>query len=501
MNGPENEQFQTSFIFFSSVWITHFNYFRIFIFENYNNMIKKQIYLMLFPAVWFFYFQGTAFAQTENLVRNSGFESYTVCPHTHIQFEHTRELVKFWMYPTHATPDYFNKCSKGDAGVPRNFAGEAEANSGDGYVGAILTGTESEYREYFGALLTKPLEKDKKYCVHFSYRLASYSKFAVDQLSLRFYDQEVKSDIKTALGGAPEINNKPGLFLDNMEKWREICSVYTARGGEAFFVIGNFRPYESTNYVVTDKNMVNLRDKAYAYYYFDDVVIRPLDNCDDCPCVSHELEVFVLDTFYTGGLNPYTGRIEKIVNDGRIKIAVNGGTPPYNVHWSNGSDNLALRNLSGGEYTYTVKDQNNCTRTGTITFIEPEIPEDEFVEGLKNIEEGSSIILENIFFAFNKTELLPESFPELDKVATFMIEENITKIEISGHTDSEGSDQYNQKLSEGRAQSVVTYLLSKGVNPESLVAVGYGESKPIDTNKTEDGRANNRRVEFKLIKK
>ncbi|MFP4060644.1 MAG: OmpA family protein [Bacteroidales bacterium] len=444
---------------------------------------------------------GMVFPQSGNLVQNSGFETYVQCPRTHIQFDHTREIVKNWIYPTHATPDYFNRCSSGDAGVPKNFAGVAEPKSGDGYVGAILTGTESEYREYFGAMLTRSLERDKKYCVYFSYRLASYSKLAVDQLSLRFYNDKVESDIKTALGGIAEINNQPGLFLDNMEKWREICTVYTARGDERFFVIGNFRPYESTNYVVTDKNMVNLRDKAYAYYYFDDVAILPLDNCDDCPCVNKDMEVFLLDTFYTGGMNPYTGRIEKIINDGRIKIAVNGGTPPYRVNWSNGSNALQLRNLPAGTYTYTVKDENNCTKTGSITFIEPEITKDEFVEGLNNIEEGSSIILENIFFAFNKTELLPESYPELDKVSQFMIENNIAKIEISGHTDDKGSDDYNQKLSEGRAQAVVDYLLTKGVNPSSLEAIGYGESKPIDTNKTEEGRANNRRVEFKLIKK
>ena len=129
------------------------------------------------------------------------------------------------------------------------------------------------------------------------------------------------------------------------------------------------------------------------------------------------------------------------------------------------------------------------------------IVKDEFLEGLKAIDEGSAVVLENIFFEFNKTDLLPASYAELDKVVQFMLEENIKLIEISGHTDSEGSDAYNQKLSEGRAASVVTYLASQGVKPERMRAVGYGESRPVDTNKTEEGRAQNRRVEFTLIKK
>jgi len=126
---------------------------------------------------------------------------------------------------------------------------------------------------------------------------------------------------------------------------------------------------------------------------------------------------------------------------------------------------------------------------------------DEFVEGLQTIEEGESIVLENIFFEFNKTTLLPASYPELDKVAAFVIENNIQLIEIGGHTDSDGTEVYNQKLSEGRAKSVVEYLKTKGISVERMHAVGYGELKPIDTNLSEEGRAVNRRVEFTLLKK
>ena len=96
---------------------------------------------------------------------------------------------------------------------------------------------------------------------------------------------------------------------------------------------------------------------------------------------------------------------------------------------------------------------------------------------------------------------MPASYPELDKVVQFMIENDIHKIEISGHTDSDGSDSYNKTLSEGRAKSVANYLISKGVDQTRLQAVGYGKTKPIDTNSSDAGKAVNRRGEFKLIKK
>ncbi|HBY52212.1 MAG TPA: flagellar motor protein MotB, partial [Marinilabiliales bacterium] len=70
-----------------------------------------------------------------------------------------------------------------------------------------------------------------------------------------------------------------------------------------------------------------------------------------------------------------------------------------------------------------------------------------------------------------------------------------------GFTDNEGSDETNEKLSQSRAQAVVNYLISKGIVPEMLKAVGYGEKRPLDTNQTPEGRAKNRRVEFMVLKK
>lgn len=120
---------------------------------------------------------------------------------------------------------------------------------------------------------------------------------------------------------------------------------------------------------------------------------------------------------------------------------------------------------------------------------------------LQPIEVGVTVRLKNIYFAFDKTELKKESFAELNKVVDFLKQNPSVEIEIAGHTDSKGSDEYNLNLSQGRSQSVVNYLIGQGIDPGRLAAHGYGESTPIDTNDTDEGQANNRRVEFTVVKK
>lgn len=118
---------------------------------------------------------------------------------------------------------------------------------------------------------------------------------------------------------------------------------------------------------------------------------------------------------------------------------------------------------------------------------------------LKKIEIGNAIVLKNIFFDFDKATLRSESFNELDRLVQLLTENPNIKVEISAHTDSKGSDDYNMKLSQKRAESVVNYLIGKGITSNRLIAKGYGETQPIDTNDTEEGRQNNRRVEFKIL--
>ena len=90
-------------------------------------------------------------------------------------------------------------------------------------------------------------------------------------------------------------------------------------------------------------------------------------------------------------------------------------------------------------------------------------------------------------------------YPVLDNVARTLQEYNQTVVEVAGHTDSVGTDAYNQKLSEQRASTVAGYLQSRGLNRERFIVVGAGEARPVASNDTESGRAQNRRVEITLV--
>ena len=102
-------------------------------------------------------------------------------------------------------------------------------------------------------------------------------------------------------------------------------------------------------------------------------------------------------------------------------------------------------------------------------------------------------------FATNSYTLLPGAYDELNRVANVLRQYPETMIQISGHTDSTGSLEANQRLSERRAESVRNALINMGVNPSRLTMVGYGESRPIASNNTEAGRQQNRRVEVRII--
>ncbi len=120
---------------------------------------------------------------------------------------------------------------------------------------------------------------------------------------------------------------------------------------------------------------------------------------------------------------------------------------------------------------------------------------------LKKIEIGKSIVLKNIFFDLDKATLRDASKAELERLIKMLEKHSGIKIEISGHTDSQGSKAYNQDLSQRRAKSVVDHLVEHGISKDRLEAKGYGETKPIATNDTEEGRQKNRRTEFKVIEK
>ena len=154
----------------------------------------------------------------------------------------------------------------------------------------------------------------------------------------------------------------------------------------------------------------------------------------------------------------------------------------------------------GKDYAFNVK------RKGYLFYSEnyniSEASPDSVFEaniGLQPIEANAHIILKNVFFDTKKTELKPESITELDNVVRLMNENPNIKILISGYTDNVGKPADNLILSKGRAVAVVNYLLNKGVKNERLSFKGNGETNPVADNKTEEGRAINRRTELSIV--
>jgi outer membrane protein OmpA-like peptidoglycan-associated protein len=118
---------------------------------------------------------------------------------------------------------------------------------------------------------------------------------------------------------------------------------------------------------------------------------------------------------------------------------------------------------------------------------------------LQSAKQGSQMTLNNIFFESASDVLSTDSYLELNKLYKILIDNPTLKIEIAGHTDNVGKEQDNQLLSERRALAVKNFMIQKGIAANRMVSKGYGSSKPIATNQTEDGRKRNRRTEITIL--
>ncbi len=168
--------------------------------------------------------------------------------------------------------------------------------------------------------------------------------------------------------------------------------------------------------------------------------------------------------------NPNTGEYEVMLPAGELY-----GIRADAENYVSVNENLDLRNFDDEDRTSVTKD----------LFLVP-------------IEKEATIVLNNVFFDFDKAVLKSESYPELDRVAELMKNRPSLTIEIAGHTDATGPEQYNLGLSERRAEAVAAYIKSKGINSERLVIKYFGEAQPVEPNTTVEGRRKNRRVEFKI---
>ncbi len=169
--------------------------------------------------------------------------------------------------------------------------------------------------------------------------------------------------------------------------------------------------------------------------------------------------------------------------------------------WCDGQGEFMMCLPLGKEYAFNVSGKGYLFFSENFSLKEVrDVSDPKIMEiKLKRIKVGNSTVLRNIFFKTNSYELLKESIAELELLKGFLANNPTVKIEIGGHTDTIGTEKYNNQLSEKRASAVYKYLLDHGVNADRLSFKGYGWSKPIDTNETAGGRAKNRRTEFRIL--
>ncbi|MBQ9638263.1 MAG: OmpA family protein [Bacteroidales bacterium] len=245
------------------------------------------------------------------------------------------------------------------------------------------------------------------------------------------------------------------------------------------------RIYDTVRSVLMHKETRRLSDKVsqtVATYYMPQVVNdynHPITNTADW--------IRVTDTFVAEG--------------GEQFLTIGNFFPAAQ---SNLVDLDYLTYLLPGAYYY-IDDVSltclNCTDTTSSLSTSPNFatPSPTIAVPDSNLRVGATFVLRNIFFDFDKSVLLQQSYVELLHLTEILNRHPRMRIEIGGHTDGRGSTDYNQRLSESRAKAVRDYLVSKGIDARRLQYKGYGKSIPIDSNETEEGRANNRRVEFKVL--
>jgi OOP family OmpA-OmpF porin len=302
-------------------------------------------------------------------------------------------------------------------------------------LGAEIVGAAiggNNFRTYMQAPLLSKLEVGKKYVFTL---FVKPDQFILDELGVYFSDTLVVTFSNSLLAVPYQLKLQSSkTFVGKKNKWQQISATYTATGTEQFLIIGNFKPDSMLHWKRIDK--------------------RP------------EVCTYMLDDISLTAVDPEAAYDTKALNE-----LYNGETRRHYLHKRcDGSINLFPQLLVDSS------EQNM------------EVP-DSFLS-------DKPIVLRNVFFDFDRTELLPKSFVELNKLVNYLKAHPDCTILISGHTDSMGSDAYNARLSAGRARSVGMYLTEQGILPYRIRTEGKGSSEPVADNSTESGREQNRRVEF-----
>ena len=223
-------------------------------------------------------------------------------------------------------------------------------------------------------------------------------------------------------------------------------------------------------------------------YYPSDTVLRQVDEFT-FDTLRLALERIPAPIVYTLCMNIYDAETRQPV-EATVRFTSDKDTVVLYAAQSS-DDGFIETPLREGDYLADLSAAGYMSKSENLHFVR-----DTFTVYMQHIKEGIKVKIENLFFATNKTYILPQSERAMSDLAQFLQDNPSVTIRITGHTDAVGSDQANQILSEGRANAVRDDLIKRGIAPERMTAEGKGEKEPVASNDTEEGRQLNRRVEF-----
>lgn len=423
--------------------------------------------------------------------------------------------VSSWSDANGGSVDLFNSnACKTNVGIPNNFMGTQEfagnyagftAMYDDQRVSLVktalnleVTGEKAyqEYAEYPQIELTEALTAGQKYVFSISISLAEKSGRAVQGLGAYFSKEKVNFTNNKALDFKPQVVSKN--YITNKDGWETISGEFTATGGEKFIIFGAFNGTASMKSIVTPKKE---NDNKRAYYYINGASLTKsmdkdsdgdgvLDKDDACPTVA-------------GTVNGCPDRDKDGIADKDDEcpdvagVAEKQGCPL--VDKDTDGDGVPDAKDKCPTVKGTVQGCPDRDGDGVMDSEDecPDVAGSVRLKGcaLSKVElDAIKKASENIFFNTGSSVIKDESFKDLDDLAKILITNPEVEASVEGHTDSQGNDASNLKLSKERAASVKDYLIKKGVKADHISSEGYGETKPIADNGTAEGRAQNRRV-------
>ena len=424
--------------------------------------------MKLFTLIFCLLSGYVSFAQ--NLIPNSNFE------------KHIGPKVLYWDQPSPYS-NFYHYDSMQVAGGYNHVNGICFLNS--------------DNTEYLQVILKHPLEIGRKYTARMSYKIVyMYESIGrIKEVGWFFSDSALDVHTRNQINANPQVvfmlnkypladtsnwkysNTLNGLrdkydHIRDTSKWRDADTTFIANGNEKYLIIGHF----------FNDNSIRVKDSAGKWIknikYLENKQLVSLDsecfsqiNMAPNPRGNDKQRITEAITYCIEKNEAFVRKLYKPKFDSIRQLFTLKDEYDLRLYF----DNLCLCPYSAGK-------PGNCSQE----------------DGSDSLKPGKIYSLQNITFDIDKYEILPPSFDELDELVLYLFAHPEYQLKISGHTDNTGTDSHNLELSQNRAKAVMDYLSNKGIDPRRLTYEGFGSSKPLTDNNTDEGKHKNRRVEFML---